>query len=56
MPCGRLAITPCLHIFFAVLVDGAIRQAMAPCVAKTLGLLRFLMAPSGLIADFCHVA
>ena len=56
MPCGLLAITPCLHILFAVLVDGAIRQAMAPCVAKTLGLLRFLMAPSWLIADFCHVA
>lgn len=56
MPCGLLAITPCLHILFAVLGDGAIRQAMAPCTAETLGLLRFYMAPSGLIADFCHVA
>lgn len=56
MPCGLLAITPCLYILFVVLVDGAIEQAMAPCVAETLGLLRFYMAPSGLIADFCHVA
>ena len=56
MPCGLLAITPCLHILFAVLVDGAIRRAMAPCIAETRGLLRFYMAPSGLIADFCHVA
>lgn len=56
MPCGLLAITYCLHILFAVLRDGAIRQAMAPCIAETRGLLRFYMAPSGLIADFCHVA
>ncbi len=56
MPCGLLAITPCLHILFAVFGDGAIEQAMAPCIAETRGLLRFNMAPSGLIADFCHVA
>lgn len=56
MPCGLLAITYCLHILFQDLYNGAIRQAIAPCIAETLGLLRFYMAPSGLIADFCHVA
>jgi hypothetical protein len=56
MPCGIIAITRCLHILFAVLVDGAIEQAMAPCVAETHGLLRFYVAPSGLIANFCYVA
>ena len=56
MPCGLHAITLCLYIFFAVLGDGAIRQAMAPCIAEALGLPRFSMAPSGLIADCCHVA
>lgn len=56
MPCGLLAINHCLHILFAVFGDGAIEQAMVPCVAETHGFLRFYMAPSGLIADFCHVA
>jgi hypothetical protein len=55
MPCGLIAITYCLHIPFRDLDDGAIRQAMAPCIAETRGLLRILMASSGLIADFCHV-
>ena len=56
MPCGLLAITPCLHILFAVPGNGAIRQTMPPCIAETLGLLRFNMAPSGLIGGFCHAA
>jgi len=56
MPCGLLAITYCLNILFSVFGDGTIEQAMAPCIAETRGLLRFNMAPSGLIADFCHVA
>jgi hypothetical protein len=56
MPCGLLAIPYCLNILFSVFGDGTIEQAMAPCIAETRGLLRFNMAPSGLIADFCHVA